>query len=227
MSKLEISENDKQILRSTAPLVVVITLFVIVGKFAVTQVTNLRNQISEAKKTQSVLSNKLNVLRSISQVSVSGTNTALIALPRSNPSLQVMSQLKSLASSNLVVMEEIKVSMASDGSDSLSYITTSFSIIGPKDAIISFVKSVDTIAPITFVEKMELVEDSGLGAANITTKTYYATLPTTIPTVTQPITDLTSAEKDLLSQISGLSQSSIEIPTSASVSGINPNPFGQ
>ncbi len=227
MSKLEISENDKQILKSTAPLVIVIVLFVMVGKFAVGQVTNLRNQIGEAKKSQSVLSNKLNVLRSVSQLSASGTNAALIALPKSNPSLQVMSQLKSLASSNLVVMEEIKVSMASDSSGGLSYVTTSFNIIGPKNAIVAFVKSVDTIAPITFVEKMELVEDSGLGAANITTKTYYAPLPATIPTLTQSITDLTSAEKDLLSQIGGLSQSSIEIPASASVSGINPNPFGQ
>ncbi len=227
MSKLEISENDKQILKSVAPLVIVIILFVIVGKFAIAQVTNLRNQISEAKKTQSVLSNKLNILRSISQVSISGTNAALIALPKSNPSLQVMSQLKFLASSNLVVIEGIKVSMAGDSSDSLSHVTTSFNIIGPKDAIIAFVKSVDTIAPITFVEKMELVEDSGLSAANITTKTYYASLPTTIPTVTQTITDLTSSEKDLLSQIGGLSQSALEIPASASVSGINPNPFGQ
>jgi hypothetical protein len=221
-----VPEGDKQILKSVAPLVIVLVLFIITGKFAITQITNVRNQISLAKKSQSVLSEKLKTLRSSAQISADGSGVALIALPKSNPSLQVISQLKMLASSNLALIEGLRSNVTESSTDEILHVTTSFSLVGPKDAIIAFVKGVDTIAPITFVEKMELVEDAGLSSATITTRTYFASLPKTIPTVTQPITDLTLSEKDLLTQLSKLSQSAIDTPAPSSGSGTNANPFG-
>jgi len=224
---MNVSENDKQILKSVAPLVVVIILFFVAGKFAISQVKSLRDQISEAKKTQSVLSNKNIVLRTISQVSEAGSSAALIALPKSNPSLQVVSQLKSLASANAVVMDTVKSSAPVDTSGDLVYVTTSFNLKGPRDSILSFVKSVENLAPITYIEKIGLSEDGGSIEAVISVKTYFAPLPKTIPTITQPITDLTSTEKSLLSEITGLTQPAFTEVTFATSGAINANPFGQ
>lgn len=221
------SENDKEILKSTAPLIIVIILFVIVGKFGISQVTDLRVKINDAKKTQSTLSEKLKILKSLSQTAVSSADSVTFALPKSNPSLQIMSQLKLLASNNLLVLSDIRASISSGDSSNLSSVTTSFNVTGPREQIISFIKSIDSIAPITLVDKMQLSEDKGVNIANISTRTYWAEFPSTIPTVTQSVTDLTVSEKDLLTQISNLTFPSFGETVTATDSAINPNPFGQ
>lgn len=223
---LTITENDKQILKSTLPLVAVILLFVFAGKFAFSQIQKINSQIKETKKTQSVLSQKLSTLRSVSQLTVSGTNAAITALPKSNPSLQVVSQIRNLASSNLLLIQDVRSSASDKSSSQIPHVTTSFNLVGSKEAISAFIKGIDSIAPISFVDKVSLTQDGGAFAANISIKTYYAPLPSTIPTITQPVTDLTASEKELLNQISGLTQPTLNLPVTATVSGSNPNPFG-
>lgn len=221
-----ISENDKQIVKSIAPLVVVILLFVLVGKFGISQITNLREKIATAKKTESVLSQKYNVLKSVAVVSASGSNQTLAALPKSNPAILIQSQVKSLAAQNLVILDTLKSGGSSSGSDLPSVVTT-MEVEGPKEGIIALIKAVDTIAPITTVEKVSFTEAAALTKAEIGLRTYYSPLPKTIPMVTQPVTDLTSAERTLLSQIATLSQPTFSDILVATQSALNPNPFGQ
>ncbi len=224
---LTVTEKDKQILKSIVPLLIVVALFIFAGKFAIGQIKNVSTQIKEAKKTQSVLSEKLKTLRSVSLVSASGSTAAIIALPKSNPSLQIISQIRNLASMNLLLIEGIRASVSESDIGQMSYVTTSFNLVGPREAISAFVKGIEGIAPMSFVDKLSLVEDgSGGTAASVTVKTYFAPLPSTIPTVTQSVTDLTASEKELLKQISSLTQPVIDTGIVATVSGANPNPFG-
>jgi hypothetical protein len=222
-----VSESNKQIIKSFTPLVVVILLFLLVGKFSIGQVANLKSEINKVKKTESVLNKKLSTLLAVSQTTTLGANAALSALPKSIPSLQVVSQLKTLASVNQVVLNNIKASIvgSTDPSD-LSYLNTAFDLSGSEEQILQFIKSIDTIAPITLIDKMSLAENGGLYTANISARTYYAPLPTKIPTITQSVDDLTSTEKVLLTQISNLSQSEVVEPVYASGSAVNVNPFG-
>lgn len=222
------SENDRQILKSVAPLVVIILLFIFVGKFGVNQIKNIRTNIADTKKSQTILTEKLRILKSISADAGIGTNWTLFTLPKSNPSLQVISQLKLLSSMNSVIIGNIKSSLSSADAKGSSYITTTFKVSGSRESIVAFVKAIDTIAPITFVEKMELTESSGVNIANITSRTYWAPLPSTIPQVTQSVNDLTPSEKALLTQIGQLSfpiASDLTVGTSSGA--FNENPFGQ
>jgi hypothetical protein len=220
-----ISEGEKQILKSLTPLVIVIILFILVGKFGISQVSNLRLKINEAKKTQSLLTEKLDLLRSISVISPDSADLVVFALPKSNPTLQVMSQIEILASENSVTLTEMRSSSANSDSDRLS-VTTSFNITGTRDTIVAFIKGIDGIAPLTFVEKMSLTENAGLNVAEVSVKTYYAPLPKTIPTVTQSIADLSPSEMDLFNQISQLSQPLVGEVTTISTEGNNLDPFG-
>ncbi len=223
---IKISENDKQILKSVAPALIILVLFFVVGKFGIGQITNLRNQITEVKKIQSLLSSKYDILSRVSQLSETGSNAALIALPKSNPAIQVQSQIKSLVLTNMLVVDSIKSSLSVSDSG-LSYVTSNVEISGPKEGVIAFVKSIDTIAPVTLVSKVDFDESGDIAKATIVTKTFFAPLPKTIPTVTQAVTDLTSDERSLLSEISNLSQPAFSEITPELSGGINPNPFGQ
>lgn len=225
-TNVNVSENDKQIIKSVAPLVIVILLFFVVGKFGIAQITGLRSKISAAKKTESVLSQKYNVLKSVAVVAASGSNQTLAALPKDNPAVMLQSQVKSIAASNLLVIDSLKSIGVSSTSD-LSSVTTTIELNGPKEAIIAFIRAMDTIAPITTVDKVSFSETGASVKAEIGLRTYYAPLPKTIPTVTQPVVDLTASEKALLTQISSLTQPTFSDILVATQSALNPNPFGQ
>jgi len=222
----KISENDKRILKSVAPLVIIAVLFFVVIKVALPQLSSLKSQITGAKKVKSVLTEKIKILSSVS--AMIGDNSAIYALPKSNPALQAVSNLNLLASTNSVSVSDIRSSIANSGAVSnLSSVTISFSATGIREQLIAFIKSIDTVSPIMIVDKVDITDNQGINTASLTIKTYFASLPEKIPTITEAVTDLTPGEKALLSQISKLSP---PLFIDASVGGVgptNPNPFGQ
>lgn len=219
-------ESDKQILKSIAPLLILIMLFFIAGKFSLSQVKSLRSQIKNTEKTQSVLSDKLKTLRSVSQLSTDQKNIALAAMPKTNPALSVISQIRILAAETSLTVENIKSSSIEDATGGLSYTTTSFDLLGPRSAILTFVEKLGKMAPLTYIEKVDISENFGTDEVSVYTKTYYAALPETIPMATEAVSDLTSTEKEMLTQMLSLSQPVINENVIASASAINATPFG-
>jgi hypothetical protein len=219
-------ESVKATIKASAPLAVVIILFILVANFGIPRVAGLRDQVTTAQSLKATLSQKLSVLQSFSQSSASGSVTAAVtALPDANPSAIVVSQLKNLASGGGVNISGIKSGSGSTTS-SLSGINTSFQATGPRDAVINYLKNIETIAPITVVSSIRLIENAGVATADISIVTYWAPNPTVIPSVTQPITDLSASEKQELTQIAGLIQPTV-VQSLPSETGVNPAPFGQ
>lgn len=211
----KIPENIKTIGRSTLPLAVIIILFIAVGKFGFSRISELRGRIAQAQRDQTVLTQKLNILKSISETVTSGSPMALTALPSTNPSLITTSQLKSLASIQEVVISGIKGSGEVKDNSGLSRVNISFEATGGRAQIIAFLKSIGTIAPITLVDKVKITEAGGAVRADVSVKSFWAALPTKLPTLTEPITDLTANETETLTAVTGLTQPSlIEIPVS-------------
>ncbi len=221
-----VTETDKQVLKAVGPLLAVVLLFIFAGKFAASQVTKMTKKISEEEKVKQVLTEKLKVLSSVSATVGSSANTVLAAMPSTNPSLSLMYQLKILSSNYQLVLSNVKSSV-DENMTSMMALNSSFDISGSKDQIFSFIKAIGGIAPITFVQKVDLSESVGAYTATVTTKTYFAPLPTKMPAVTQAITDLSSTEKALLSQMNGLSRPVVLEINVSTPSAINTNPFGQ
>ena len=225
---MTVTNKDKEILKSFAPLAIVIILFVLVGKFGISQVLSLRDQNTAAKASQAALSDKLKILQSVSQSPDLGANSILFALPKSNPSLSVITQLQLLSSQEHLVLSDLKSSVGNAfGSSDVLSTSTVFKVSGTLDQIMAFTKDIEAMAPITFVSKMSLVEGTGLIEANVTVQSYYAPLPKNISAVGESIKDLTTSEKALLSQINQLNRPALDSSSMASVSGTNANPFGQ
>lgn len=222
-----ITESDKQVLKAIAPLAVILILFIVVGKFGISQISTLRSKIKDANKTHSTLSQKLNILSSISNVSSEWATTTAYALPETNPSLQVLSQIRILASNNGLILSDIKVSTSGSGSKGLSSVNSAFSVTGTKESVLGFARGLDNIAPITFISKMQTSESNGISQAEFNTQTFYAPLPETIPGVTQSVTDLSATEKELITQISSLNLPVVGDSFVPSTEAINAAPFGE
>lgn len=220
-------ESVRETIVAGTPLAVVIVLFVLVINFGVPKVTGIRSQISGAQTLNATLTQKLGILQSFAQnPAINNVNAAVTALPKTNPSAVVISQLKNAISCCGVILSNIKSGASSAGSSAFQVTNTNFQVVGPRDGVISYLKSIELIAPISVVSSVRINEVGGLTSANVSLLSYWAPYPTTIPPITQPITDLTSSEKLILSQISSLTQPTV-IQGLPSESGVNPAPFGQ
>jgi Tfp pilus assembly protein PilO len=221
------SENAKQGLKSAVPLLVIAALFLVVGKFSLSQIANLRSEIGDAENKQSILSNKLHILDSISKDPTANADQVLFALPKSNPTLQVVSQLKLLAVQNSLVLDSIRSAEGSSGSNNISSVKITFNVMGAREQVALFIKAIETVAPITFVGRVDITENAGLEIAAVSVSSFYAPLPKTLPSVTEAVTDLNASEKSMLSQVNTLIRPSFSEITTATPSGLNANPFGQ
>jgi hypothetical protein len=221
-----IPENIKETLRAATPFLVVLILFVSVGKFGMSKITTLRSQITEAKQIENILTEKLSILQSFSSSPENSISLITSVLPVGNSSVATTSQLKNLAAQNGIIITSLKSGSASKVASGLSYADITFEVTGSKLSITNLLNSVAKIAPISQVQKIRMSENGGLASANIVVRTYWADYPKTIPSVTQPITNLSNSEKLLVSQMSELTLPMFSVTTSAE-GEMNTAPFGE
>jgi len=220
-------ESFRRTISAGIPLVVVLVLFISVGKFGVSKVIDIRSQIKSAQFTESVLAQKLNLLKNISSVVSVGAVSAASAVPDSDPSLTVILQLKTLAMQNGVVVSAIKSSSGMESSSGLNQAAISFTADGVRSQLFDFLTGIAKIAPVTIVDKIQMNETFGSEEADIGVKSYWAGFPKTMPSVDSPISDLSQSEKETLSEMSGLIQPTFTLLSLPKSSEVNPNPFGQ
>ena len=209
---------------SVAPLLIVAALSVIVGKFGFGKISDLRGQIALSRKDNTTLTQKLNLLTSISETAETGAIASVTALPSTNSALAVISQLKILSSQNGLIMTNMRGAGEAKDNSGLSRADVSFDVSGARVQVIAFLKGIAGIAPITLVDKIKINELGGVARATVSVKSFWAAFPKTLPALNQPLSDLTSSEKKTLGDISKLTQPGfINIPPSE-ISG-KPDPF--
>lgn len=204
---IKIPENILTVLKTFLPLVVIIILFVTIGQFGFGKISDIRSQIETAKSDQKILTQKLDILRKIESTGEQSSNLVVAALPESNPSLLVVSQIKLLAGKNGLTVGSLKASSPAVGATGLSSVNISFNIAGSRPQIESFIKGVSTFAPITVVDRIKINESApGSSLAAITLKSFWAPFPTKVPAVSQAISDFTPAEQQTLQDLRSLTQ---------------------
>ena len=222
----------KKITLAALPLIISIIFFILVGSFGISKINEVRLAVKSAGKDQTVLTQKLNLLQTLSQTAASGENAAVFALPDTNPTLTVLSQLNYLAGTNGIVLSKIQSGAGTIDDLGLNETPISFNLEGSIPQIISFLTGTSGLAPIIVLDGINVSQKDAGTVAEVTARSFWSPLPATIPALTQPVTDLTPAEKETLVKVTNLTQPvSQEIGVSQGatqpVEGINPNPFGQ
>lgn len=213
-------------LMAFAPLIGVILLFYFVGQFGFSKISEVRVQIANESKNQNALTQKLNILRTVSDTLATGAVFATTALTDSNPSLVISSQLKNLSSQNQVIVSGIKGGPEVTDSTGLSRVDITLEVNGTRAEVLAFAKAVENMAPITHIDKIKINEGNNQVRASLSLRSFWSPLPTKLPALTDQITDLTADEKNMLSDLSGLTQPQLSTaPVPAS--GGKPNPFAK
>lgn len=217
-------KSSKELLKALIPLIAVIVLFALVGKFAIAKAVDYNNQIKVLEKDRNTLTEKLSLLKIVADSFSEGATTVSLALPSQNPSIMTISQLKNLSAQTGIAMLGMKAGAEVKDNSGLKRVDISFEVDGAKPDIIEFVNKIKTISPITIVDKIKISEVNGATRANVTVKSFWADLPKTIPNLTQQVTDLTDKEEQTLMEVSLLTTPSFFV-TEASEENVIADPF--
>jgi hypothetical protein len=202
----KIPANFLLIIKTVFPLIVIVVLFFFVGLLAKSKITYILAKIADAKKDQGILTEKLDVLSTIAVTGVNDSNVATNALPSTNAALTVVSQLKTEAARNGLIVSSIKSKTNPESGTEINSYIVNFTVVGPKSNIETFLLNINMLSPITTLSKIKLAELNGVVSGDVTASSYWSDLPTTLPATIQEFEDLTPEDKQTLTTISGLTQ---------------------
>jgi len=199
-----ITINLKILLMPTLAIVVLTIITFVFAGVILDKINTVNADLDALSRSKNVLEAKLSTLTSISGESLTDTSEAAsIALPEKNSALLSMAQFRSMASESSLVLENMKV--GSEIKDSTtSHVDVTFDVEGPTEGVISYLKSVATIAPINKISKFKISSSGGNIRASVTSSSYWSGFPKTIPAVESPFEPFTADEQKLIDHIASL-----------------------
>jgi len=213
MAKKQTKKQTKKLtdmdIKDLKPLVIplVSVLFLIILSIISFNILNSRIsakkvELDETKNEEETLLEKRRVLSEFdSLVSSESLASIDLAFPEDNPALMMISQIKNLSSTFGLTMVELNVGKATDIGNGTMKVSISFSIDGPFEGVINFVKTLETLSPINVIENAEFINSGGLTRADISLVLFYSKHPTKLPAITEGIKGLTADETNLLFEV--------------------------
>lgn len=219
----KVPENVLLVIKAIIPLSVIILLFIVMAQIGLGKIGQIRGEISQARQDKAILAEKLDLLRAVAATGVIDSNIVTNSLPESNPSLITMSQLKNLAASNNLILKSLKSASNTTADSDINTVSVGFTILGEKSAMEKFLTDLKSFAPITVLDSVKITPQGTNYLGAIIVKTYWAPLPTQLPTNVEGFQELSEQEKAVLSQLSTLVQPQfITLPPPAADSLLDP-----
>lgn len=221
---MKLSGDISAAVKAGIPLAVSVILFFVVGNFGISKISAIRSQIKTAQTENNTLTQKVSILETVSATSADTSGAAATALPDSNTSLAVVSQVKNLAVLNTVLLSNIKSSAETKDASGLSKVDVSFDLAGTRQQVETYLGAISGLAPVMVVNSIKMNEAGGGLLTNVVVSSFWSELPKTMPAMTEVVNDLTSDEKAVLSKVEALQPPSFSaVPPSQT--GGKANPF--
>src|SRR3990167_3041567 len=208
------------------PIILLIVLGILTGlavRVGFSRIGAQRDDIAAARRDENTLSQKESVLRDVQGTVPTYVNTVAASIPEKNPALSMISQLRALALTNGIILENIKIGSAVPG-EGLFNVDITFGLEGTPVQVVSYLNSIKNLAPVSTVEKAK-VNQSALGTrADVTVRVYYSAFPQKLPSLTEAVRELTDEERTTLNRLSALSLPAFT-DLEAQPAGVRENPF--
>ena len=196
--------NVKVITIPLVGIIVIVILFFATLKIGYPRITVQLEQLRNSQEKELSLSKKLNALRGIQPGVLENSNKTLMALPQSNPSAYLVSLINIFAKERSMAIKKITMLPSNTQVDNLESVQLELEIAGSDEdmlATIEFLKSFQDSLPISNIVKHTYKSSSGDDGNIISFEIYWSTLPEKIPSIDEPINNLTAEETLLLNKI--------------------------
>lgn len=184
---------------------VLVFLTVFIFKNGISRMLDEIKNLEDARKTETILQEKVNILRRIEGVVLSQADISAMAIPERVPSMLMLVQINKLAEKYSINLSSKETQIQSRGDVDLPSMRISLTAEGELTGIVNFLKEIDTLAPISTLDEIEYNQDEG-GKINttISLSIFWGDFPTKIPPITEPIKTLSIKEEKLLEQLADL-----------------------
>lgn len=205
-------------------ILVIIALFFVGYKTLWGRIADERAKLNTARKNEATLVQKRDLLSQVGSEISPYIDAATISIPEKNSSLLMISQLRQVVSQNVLEATDIAVSSPNSAEKGMSRVQLQFQVDGDLNQLISFINQFQNVAPIPQVEQVSITNVGGTSRAEVSLNVYFAPFPEQLPPLTEPVSELTSEERELLDILSQL-----QLPPLLGVSPSGPtfrsNPF--
>ena len=218
-----IPQKMKVMLLPLGLLSIMIVLILIILKVGVSRISTQRTDLQKANKNETILDQKQQVLQTIENNILSYADTAIVAMPAKNPSLVALSQLKNLAEGNGLNLNSIEVGGKVANKSGTSKATISFEVEGTLSQVLNYLLSTKNFAPLSTIDRVEIAQTGGVIRANVDLAVFWAPLPTKLPAIAEPVSELTASEENLITELLSLEQPQFfQVPPSAPSARLDP-----
>ncbi len=232
----KISKYDIKIM--TVPIIIfvlIIILTLISAKIILDNIARLNSEMAVNQKSENALQEKLTSLQSITEKISGDSQNAVLALPGTNPVLNVITNIKTQSAQNGLLINGIKSNSSASlaSGDQINTTSIDFQVDGGLQGISNFISNIKNTNPIIRIDAIKIKNTSSNGEGDIFTLystliAYWSNFPTTIPAITEPIVKFTPEEENVLAKISAFQKPAPIIENTSSPSGQlgRLNPFG-
>jgi Tfp pilus assembly protein PilO len=203
-------------------------IFLFITSFFLGKIGKIRTEITTLQAESKTLEQRVMALNDAQQSSISSVaSEVLIALPSSNPSLLVVSQLRKIAAEKELVLDNLSVDPITAEGQEFPSISIEFRVKGDSTKIMQMLTELSRISPITNVDNLRIntERNSSEALANVALKSFWSSLPTELPPLSQPILSLSAAEISVIEKINSFTKPVINEVQPTGRKDFRPNPF--
>lgn len=201
-----VSQKMKVMLLPLALLLVMVVLATVVFKVGISKISTQRAELRKATKNETILSQKQQVLQTLENNILSYADTVIVAMPDKNPSLIALSQLKTLAERNGIIISDVKIGGRMKDKSGTFKTTILLEVEGPLVQVLNYFISTKGFAPLSVIDRIEVSQGGELVRASTSLTIFWVPLPTKLPAISEPVHELSANETNLITELSNLEQ---------------------
>jgi hypothetical protein len=190
------------LIKPVSILAVIILLFVLVISFGVNQITSVKTKIAAGNKSETTLKQKAQTLETVAEILPGDVTFLDVVLPSKGSVLYGLSQIKSQALINNIVLSSLKTGTSIPESDGVYKTSISFDAEGEEQTIYLFLNSFSKLLPLMNVDKVSINKSDELARASVSISVFSSELPKKIPALTESVKELTKDEIKTLTELS-------------------------
>ncbi|HEX6977383.1 MAG TPA: hypothetical protein VF185_03430 [Patescibacteria group bacterium] len=210
-------------------LATIVVLSLVSFKIFSDRSTDENNQIATLTAQSSILDQKLSALQTVGSTINAAQNISL-ALPSDNPTFIISNQIKRYSQDTSVSVESVQIGQEVVDTKGVSHADVSVDAVGNPISILAFANKLKNASPLTLGNNIVITQKGGETRATIALSVFWAAFPEKLPAITEPISELTADEKEIIAKIAALQTpflvTGTEQPVASQPATPKSNPFG-
>lgn len=214
--------NYRKLLLPSGLLLILVALYGFVGKYLLTKVFTIQEQIKAGQNEQIALQRKLVTLQESSANFEVVTEKVVLAVPATNPILNGIAQIRKYVGEQGATINNLSAGQIST-EEGLQKVSVTFDIDSGSEEVFAVIDKVSKSAPLSAVSKFSYTKQSGTDRFSLVLNYYWAPLPNQIPAVSESLGQLTADDQVVLSFVSGLNYPTFDSEVGATIRGSLPD----